>query len=121
MVKVARIYTPQELIEEGAHIKTKANAVDGARPIKVTREADDRNLVSLPLPDKLCISTWTLGYDDDFVETILTFRFANMQARYRVIGVDDGGRLLIAELIQQNEKRLAPYIPVDPETQGRPS
>ena len=117
MVKGARTYTPQELIEGGARIKTKANVMDGARPIKVTREADDRNLVSLPLPENLCISTWDLCYQQELVEAILTFKFANMQARYRVTGVCDGGRTLIGELIQQNEKRLAPYIAVDPETQ----
>jgi hypothetical protein len=39
MVKVARTYTPQELIDESVHMKTKANAMDGARPIEVTREA----------------------------------------------------------------------------------
>jgi hypothetical protein len=116
MVKVARTYTQQEFIEESVHMKMTAKAIDGARPIEVTREADGRNVVSLPLPEKLRIAAFFLGHKSDFLETILTFKFANLQARYRVIGVNDDGTVLIGELIQQNEKRLAPYIPVDPET-----
>jgi hypothetical protein len=84
--------------------------------VKVAREYTVQELMSLPLPDKLGISVFFLGYEVDLVETILTFKFANMQARYRVIGISIDGRQLIGELIQQSEKRLAPYIPVDPET-----
>ena len=102
------------------NMKKKTSVMDEARPIEVTREADGRNLASPPLPDKLCISTLMLGYaDGDLLETILTFKFANMQARYRVIGVGDGGVTLIGELIQQNEKRLPPCIRADPETMGK--
>jgi hypothetical protein len=37
------------------------------------------------------------------IETILTFKFANMQARYRVIGVSDDGISLIGELGRQED------------------
>jgi hypothetical protein len=106
MVKVSRQYTVQELIDE--RTSRTASALDGAKSIEITRKADGRDVVSLPLPDKLRVSVYFLGDESNLIETILTFKFANMQARYRVIGVSDDGISLIGELIQQSEKRLAP-------------
>ena len=94
------------------------NIMDGALPLTVTR-IDDQHVVHLPLPEKMCIGSNFLDSYDGTVETIITLRFANRQARYLVIGVSDDQRTLVGRLIQESEHRLPPPITPDPKTMGR--
>jgi predicted HTH transcriptional regulator len=93
--------------------------MDGALPLTVTTIDDGQHVVHLPLPEKTCIASGILNSDDGMVETIITFRFANRQARYLVIGVSDDQRTLVGRLIQESEHRLPPPITPDPKTMGK--
>lgn len=103
-------------------MQKQKNAIDDAKVLTITR-VDDGYVASLPLPEKLLVSNAYLGWntDDGTIETIITFKFANIQARYQVVGISDDGRTLIGELIQQSEHRLPPPIMPDPKTMGRRS
>ncbi len=87
-----------------------------AEPITVTTLPDGQHVAHLPLPERTVISPYLLGdVAGTLVETIITFRFANRSARYRVVDCDISGTL-IAELVQEGEGRLPPLIEPDPAT-----
>ncbi len=92
---------------------------EGAEVLTVTRLDDGQQVAHLPVPAKLLISPQILGLAaGEIVETLITFRFANIHARYRVVGVNTSG-VLVADLIQQSENRLPPPITPDLATMGR--
>ncbi len=89
---------------------------DNAEPIVVTTLPDGQHVAHLPLPARAVFSPYLLGdVAGTLVETIITFRFANRSARYRVVGCDGTGTL-VAELVQEGEGRLPPLIEPDPAT-----
>lgn len=95
------------------------NVRDGAQPLTVTTLEDGQQVVHLPLPQRALISPQLLGAPEDgLIETIITFRFANRHARYRVSDVSDNGWTLVAELVQEGDgaAQLPPLIDPDPAT-----
>ena len=73
----------------------------------------------MPLPARAVFSPYLLGdAAGPLVETLITLRFANRSARYRVVGCDGTGTL-VAELVQEGVGRLPPLIEPDPATMQR--
>jgi hypothetical protein len=67
--------------------------------ITVTTSADGRHVARLPLPHKAYFSAAILGMmAGEVFETVITTKFANGEAKWRVVGANDYG-VLVAERI----------------------
>lgn len=79
----------------------------GVGMITVQQEEDGRQVASCPPPARALFSAGILGLVPEVFEVIITAKFANYTARYKVVGTNPAG-VLVADLLEYHQTGVTP-------------